>query len=141
MQLMLYYHVHLFNLLVPKKLNKEEEFMKSKNYGTVPKYLTENRYQIESEYKAIREKQTNLEEDEAKKKTLLSDVDLNSIREGLNKKLVILKKEYANNSHKKKLDTLVQKNKQENLEREMKIIEKDLLKLNKKIIYVDMTKI
>ena len=88
MQLTLFYLVKYINLFsVPRKLKQEEHFMKSKDYGTVPKYLTENRYQIENEYKAIREKQAKLEDEQAKKKTVLSEEELNSIRDGLNKKL------------------------------------------------------
>lgn len=127
--------------IVPKKLKKEEEhFMMSKDYGVIPKYLTENRYKIENEYKAIREEKKKMAEEEAKKKALLTEEQVESLREGLNKKLETLNRDYANLSHKTKVDTIVMKNKKESLEKEMTQIEKDLEKINKKMIYVDMTK-
>jgi len=115
--------------------------MKSKDYGVIPKYLTENRYKIENEYKALRDQKSKLVNEEDKKNSLLSEEQVESLRIGLNKKLENLNREYANLSHKTKVDSIVMKNKKESLEKEMTQIEKDLERISKKIIYVDMTKI
>ena len=114
--------------------------MKSKEYGIVPKYLTDNRYRIENEYKAIRDQKNKLAQEEAERKKLLSEDQVEAMRIGLNKRLDTFKREYANLSHKTKVDSIVLKNKKENLEKEMTLIEKDLEKINKKVIYVDLTK-
>ena len=106
----------------------------------MPQYLTENRYKIESEYNSIRELHDKNAEEEAKLRKLLSEEETNAFREGLNKKLEKLKREYANFTHKTKIDTLVLKKRKETLEKEMTSIEKDLHKFNKKNVYVDMTK-
>lgn len=115
--------------------------MKSKDYGIVPKYLTENRYKIENEYKAIRDQKTKMDNENDKKTALLSEDQVESLRSGLNKKLDNLNREYANLSHKTKVDSIVMKNKKESLEKEMAQIEKDLEKISKKVVYVNMTKI
>jgi hypothetical protein len=113
--------------------------LKKKDFGQVPKYLTENRYKIENEYKVLREQKARAAEEEAKKNTLLSEEELNTLREGLNKKLEHLKREYAIFTHKSKIDTLKQKAKKEGIEKEMLSVEKDLQTLSKRMIYVDMT--
>jgi hypothetical protein len=113
--------------------------LKKENYGKVPEYLVEHRRKIESEYNLIREMKEQKERDE--KKMLLSEDEANLLRAGLTKKLELLKNAYSSYTHKAKLDTIKQKTKKELLEKEMQIIEKDISKLNKKNIYIDMERV
>ena len=85
--------------------------MIKKNYGEVPKYLTLHKEKIETEYRSIREMHQRNQEEEEKKKRLLTSEEVENLREGLNKRLILLKKEYANFTHKAVFDTLVVKKK------------------------------
>ena len=85
--------------------------MKKKNYGEVPKYLTQHKEKIENEYKSIREMHQRNQEEEERKKKLLTEEDVENLREGLYKRLELLKREYANFTHKAVFDTLVVKKK------------------------------
>jgi hypothetical protein len=80
------------------------------------------------------------EEEDAKRKKVLSEDEIKTLREGLLKKLEQLKYSYGQITHKKKYDTLVLLKKKEGLEKEMAIIEKDLQLLNNKNVIVDLTK-
>lgn len=101
----------MFTWLAPKKKFKEQEdFLNKKEYGKVPKYLLENKEKIENEYNIIREMQNRNAEEEAKMKRFLNEDETASLREGLNKKMELLKREYANFTHKAVFDTLVVKN-------------------------------
>lgn len=70
----------------------------------------------------------------------MSDEEINSLREGLLKRLENLKKSYGEFTHKSYFDTLVIKRKKETLEKEMAIVEKDLEKLNNRNVIVDFTR-
>ena len=76
------------------------------------------------------------EEEDAKRKKVLSEDEVRTLREGLLKKLEQLKYSYGQITHKKKYDTLVLLRKKEGLEKEMATIEKDLQLLNNKGINV-----
>lgn len=95
-------------LMTTKKKPVEPILYKNKkNFGRVPEYLSKIREDIEKEYTAIRELQLRNEQDEAKKKKKLEYDEIEALREGLNKKLAQLKKEYGNITHKTTFDTLV----------------------------------
>ena len=80
------------------------------------------------------------EEEDAKRKKVLSEEEIKTLREGLLKKLEQLKYSYGTITHKKKYDTLVLLKKKEGLEKEMATVEKDLQLLNNKNVIVDLTK-
>ena len=84
--------------------------MKKRDYGRVPRYLQENKEKIENEYNIIKEMQNRNAEEEARMKRFLNEDETTALREGLNKKLEVLKREYANFTHKAVFDTLVVKN-------------------------------
>ena len=84
--------------------------------------------------------QVRNEEEEAKRKKVLTEEEVKTLREGLLKKLEQLKYSYGQITHKKKFDTLVILRKKEGLEKEMEIIEKDLQRLNNRTVIVDLTK-
>jgi len=115
-------------------------YKEKKNYGKVPEYLSKIREDIEKEYTSIREMQKRNEEDEAKKKKVLTNDEIETLREGLKKKLAQLKKEYGNITHKTVFDTLITQKKKTQLEKELLIVENDLERLSRGNIIIDMTR-
>ena len=71
------------------------------------KSITDANTEIENEYKTIREMQLRSEEEEAKKKKTLSEEEVFSLRDGLERRLKQLKQKYGELTHKKSFDTLV----------------------------------
>ena len=130
------------NILMPtwKKVKEEADYLHKKYYGEVPPYLTKLKRKVKEEYDSIREMQRRNEEEDAKRKKILSEDEIKTLREGLLKKLEQLKYSYGQITHKKKYDTLVLLKKKEGLEKEMAIVEKDLQSLNYKKVIVDLTK-
>lgn len=132
--------VDVILMATKKKPQTTVLYKEKKTYGKVPEYLSKIREDIEREYKSIREMQTRNDEDEAKKKKKLTVDEIESLREGLQKKLAQLKKEYGNITHKTVIDTLVCQRKKINLEKEISIVESDLDKLSRGQIIIDMTR-
>ena len=130
------------NILMPtrKKAKEETDYLHKKYYGEVPPYLTKLKQKVKEEYVSIREMQRRNEEEDAKRKKVLSEDEIKTLREGLLKKLEQLKYSYGQITHKKKYDTLVLLKKKEGLEKEMATVEKDLQLLNNKNVIVDLTK-
>ncbi len=128
-------------LMAPRKMNKTEvNWFKKKDYGKVPNYIHKLRQDVENEYLSIREMQRRNEEEDAKRRKVLSEDEIKTLREGLMKKLEQLKLLYGTITHKKKFDTLVLLRKKEGLEKEMAIIEQDLARLNNRNVIVDLTR-
>ena len=75
-----------------------------------------------------------------REKKVIDSEELNQLREGLEKKLEELRREYGKIAHRRKFDTLVMKDKKENLEREIDICEKDLERLKSDKVVVDLTR-
>jgi len=75
-----------------------------------------------------------------KKRKFLSNDEVANLREGLRKKLEQLKHEYGKQTHQTKPGTIILTKKKENLEKEMTIVEKDLLLLGSKNVIVDLTR-
>lgn len=90
-----------------KKPQTSSNFLMKKDYGRAPDYLKKIREDIEREYKTIREMQIRNEEDEARKRKPLANDEVECLREGLQKRLAQVKKEYGNITHKTVFDTLV----------------------------------
>lgn len=128
-------------LMAPRKKAKEEtDWLHKKYYGEVPKYLKKLKIQVENEYQTIREMQKRNEEEDAKRRKVLTEEEIKTLKEGLLKKLEQLKYSYGQITHKKKFDTLVLLKKKEGLEKEMEIIENDLKLLNNQNVIVDLTR-
>ena len=130
------------NILMPtrKKVKEETDYLHKKYYGEVPPYLNKLKQKVKEEYDSIREMQRRNEEEDAKRKKVLSEEEVRTLREGLLKKLEQLKYSYGQITHKKKFDTLVLLKKKEGLEKEMAMVENDLQSLNYKNVIVDLTK-
>lgn len=128
-------------LMAPKKKAKEEmDYLHKKYYGQIPNYLKKLKVEVENEYRTIREMQKRNEEEDAKRKKILTEEEVRQLREGLVKKLEQLKHSYGQITHKKEFDTLVTKRKKEGLEKQMEIIEQDLQRLNHQTVIVDLTR-
>ena len=126
-----------------KKIKNEGDldyYMGKKNYGKVPKYINRARSATQREINRYREVQERNERYEAEKKKVIDNEELNQLREGLEKKLEELRREYGKIAHRRKFDTLVMKDKKENLEREIDICEKDLESLKCDQVVVDLTR-
>ena len=106
----------------------------------VPPYLTKLKQKVKEEYVSIREMQRRNEEEDAKRKKVLTEEEIKILREGLLKKLEQLKFSYGQIAHKKKYDTLVLLRKKEGLEKEIAVVEQDLHLLNNRNVIVDLTK-
>lgn len=94
-----------------KKPSTTTQFINKKNYGIVPSYLSKIREDIEKEYKSIREMQLRNEEDESRKKRKLESEEIETLREGLKKRLEQLQKDYGLITHKTSFNTPVSKRK------------------------------
>jgi hypothetical protein len=99
----------MLNQAPKKKYKEQEDFLQKRDYGKVPKYLEEHKERIENEYNYIRELKNRNAEEEANLKRQLNEDETSALREGLTKKMEILKREYANFTHKAVFDTLVVK--------------------------------
>ena len=130
------------NILMPtrKKVKDDVDYLKKKYYGEVPPYLTKLKQKVKEEYVSIREMQRRNEEEDAKRKKVLTEEEIKILREGLLKKLEQLQFSYGQIAHKKKYDTLVLLRKKEGLEKEIAVVEKDLQLLNNQNVVVDLTK-
>ena len=93
------------NILMPtrKKAKEETDYLHKKYYGEVPPYLVKLKEKVKEEYVSIREMQRRNEEEDAKRKKVLSEEEIKTLREGLLKKLEQLKYSYGTITHKKSM--------------------------------------
>lgn len=60
--------------LAPKlPANKDKDYLKKKNYGKVPKYVTTIKQEIEEEYNLVREMQIEEQNERDRQKMLMSE--------------------------------------------------------------------
>lgn len=93
-----------------KRIKESENFLSKKDFGKLPNYILKKKQQVQDEYNRLREIEQQNEADEAALKKKLSDDELNALREGLKKKLLMLKQSYGKITHKTIFDTIVSKN-------------------------------
>lgn len=128
------------NFAAPKlPASKDKDFLKKKNYGKVPKYVTKIRQEIEDEYNLVREMQIEEQNERDRQKMLMPEEERQELIAALKKKWDSLHHQFQKESIHSKLDTLGKKNRKENLEREMDQVEADIRKLSKNYIFVDTT--
>lgn len=128
------------NMLSQPKVTEEPvKYTQKKDYGKTPQYLRDIKDQMNREYEHI--KTVHLQDEEARdsEKVVLSQEELKSLREGLQRKWDNVNKEYQQITHISKIDTVGLKRKKEECERELAQIEKDLAKLNKDYVFIDTT--
>ena len=82
-----------------KKFEEEKNYLTKNNYGKVPQYISTLRNNVENEYRTIREMQNRTKEEENKRKKNLAPEEVETLREGLKKRLVELNYAYGKRSH------------------------------------------
>ncbi|CAK74417.1 unnamed protein product (macronuclear) [Paramecium tetraurelia] len=119
-------------LSTPRQPQKQTDWLKKETYGKVPQYLSNIKQRI---YQSFLQQQ----EDYANQNNhfkLLSESELHEIRKGLKQRYDLINFEYQKYSHHKKFDNVSLRRKQEQYERELDQLEKDMEKVNKSQVYV-----
>lgn len=122
-----------------KKTPEPEDPLKKKTYGKVPQYLQKIKNDIEEEYTTLRQLKQDQNDEQEKKKYMMTFEEIQTLKEGLKKKWEVVNKEYQTITHIRKPDTQGLKRKKENCEKELAQIEKDLELLEKPYVFVDAT--
>ena len=126
--------------LAPKlPSSKDKDFLKKKNYGKVPKYVSKIKAEIEDEYNLVREMQIEEQNERDRQKMLMPEEERQELIAALKKKWEQLHHDFQKESIHSKLDTLGKKNRKETLEKEMDQVEADIKKLSKNYIFIDTT--
>jgi hypothetical protein len=118
---------------------KDKDYLKKKNFGKVPKYISKIKNEIEDEYNLVREMQIEEQNERDRQKFLMPEGERQELICALKKKWEVLHIEYQKETHYVKLDTLGKKNRMEGYMREMDQIECDIKKLSKNYIFIDTT--
>lgn len=84
------------NILAAPKLpgNKDKDYLKKKNYGKTPRYLTNIKNEIEDEYNLVREMQIEEQAEEDRRKFLMPEEERAELIAALKKKWEVLHIEY-----------------------------------------------
>jgi len=84
------------NILAAPKLqqSQDKDFLKKKNYGAVPKYLTKIKNEIEDEYNLVREMQIEEQNERDRQKFLMPDAERQELIGALKKKWEALNKQF-----------------------------------------------
>lgn len=129
------------NILAAPKMPapQEQDMLKKKTYGRVPKYVTKIKQEIEDEYNLVREMQIEEQNEQDRQRMLMPEEERQELIAALKKKYEQLAKEYQKESHHGKLDTIGKKSRKEVLEAQMDQIEADIRKLQKNYIFIDTT--
>merc|ERR1719316_1948532 len=128
-------------LAAPKKVGVEvKDYLHKEDYGKVPTYLTKIKTDIQEEYDYIRRLQE--EEEEAERSShvrQLTESEKEALIEGLKAKWEKVNTDYQATTHITKLDTIGKVRRKEQYEALLTQIEKDIEKLHKRTVVVDLT--
>jgi len=124
-------------LAQPRVIEEPVDWVKKKEYGAVPRYLERIKEQTQREYEHLRALQQQEQEQQDSEKFVLSEEELQELREGLKAKWFEVNKKYQLLTHKATLDTIGQRRRKEDCEKELNQLEKDLEKLNRGNVIVD----
>lgn len=129
------------NILAAPKLpaQKDQDFLKKKTYGQVPKYVNKIKAEIEDEYNLVREMQIEEQNEKDRQRMLMPEEERQELIAALKKKWDQLMRKYQQESHHGKMSTIGKKGRKEVLEAEMDQVESDIKKLSKNFIFVDTT--
>jgi len=128
-------------LAAPKKVVQEvPDYLHKDDYGKVPAYLTQIKRDIEEEYDYIRRLQDE-EEEEIRNSQVrqLTEDEKNALIEGLKAKWEKVNTDYQATTHITYMDTVGKKIRKEKYEAMLMQIEKDIEKLHKRAVIVDVT--
>jgi len=128
-------------LAAPKKVGVEvKDYLHKEDYGKVPTYLTKIKSDIQEEYDYIRRLQEEEERMmiESQQRTLTQEEQY-ALIEGLKAKWEKVNTDYQATTHITLMDSIGKKVRKEKYEAMLALIEKDIEKLNKGQIIVDVT--
>jgi len=128
-------------LAAPKKVGVEvKDYLHKEDYGKVPTYLTKIKTDIQEEYDYIRRLQEEEERMiiESQQRTLTGEEQY-ALIEGLKAKWEKVNTDYQATTHITLMDSIGKKIRKEKYEAMLALIEKDIEKLNKGQIIVDVT--
>merc|ERR1711959_755214 len=126
-------------LAAPKKVGQEvKDYLGKADYGKVPQYLHKIKHDIAEEYEYIRKLQEE-EEQKANQVRQLTEEEKAALIEGLKAKWEKVNTDYQATTHITKLDTIGKVRRKEQYEALLTQIEKDIEKLHKRTVVVDLT--
>eukprot|EP00929_Paragymnodinium_shiwhaense_P026915 TRINITY_DN1590_c0_g2_i1.p1 TRINITY_DN1590_c0_g2~~TRINITY_DN1590_c0_g2_i1.p1 ORF type:complete len:285 (-),score=86.07 TRINITY_DN1590_c0_g2_i1:271-1125(-) len=126
-------------LAQPKKVaNTTKDYLSKEDYGKVPRYLTQIKKDIDSEYDYIRQLQQQEEEQQLAYNRPLPEQERRALIEGLKSKWEQVNTAYQAETHITVIDSIGLLKRKEKNEAELANLEKDIEKLNKRSITVDM---
>ena len=127
-------------LAAPKKTSQSaKDYLQKEDYGKVPKYLSSIKQDIEAEYDYIRQLQQQQDFENSERQRPLNESERVTLIDGLKTRWEQVNTEYQASTHITKLDTVGKVNRKEKYEAELTQIEKDIEKLNRKNLLVDMS--
>mmetsp|Transcript_54174 Transcript_54174/g.155660 ORF Transcript_54174/g.155660 Transcript_54174/m.155660 type:complete len:274 (+) Transcript_54174:128-949(+) len=128
-------------LAQPKKFqDNTKDYLKKQDYGKVPNYLHAVKKDIQGEYDYINQLQQQYEQDNAAQVHPMDDEERYMILEGLKSKWEAVNTQYQGETHIMIMDTRGKKYRKEKHEAELAQIEKDIEKLSKKNVHVDLAR-
>ena len=87
-------------LAAPKlPVGKDKDFLKKRNYGKTPQYLTKIKNEIEDEYNLVREMQIEEQNDRDRQKMLMPEEERQDLIAALKKKWEVLHKDFQKETH------------------------------------------
>jgi hypothetical protein len=115
-----------------------KDYLNKEDYGKAPKYLQHIKQDIEAEYDYIRQLAQEQEDLSMSRVRPLGEEERQDLIDGLKAKWEAVNTEYQGTTHITKLDTMGKIKRKEKWEAQLSNIEKDIERLNKKNISVDM---
>lgn len=126
-------------LAQPKKtVNTTKDYLHKEDYGKVPKYLTQIKSDIQAEYDYIRNLQQQEEEHMNSQARQLTEEERQDIVANLKVKWEQVNTAYQGETHITVIDSMGKLKRKEKNEAELAQLEKDIERLNKRNITVDM---
>lgn len=127
-------------LAQPKKVvNTTKDYLHKEDYGKVPKYLTQITSDIQAEYDYIRHLQQQEEDNRNSEARQMTEPERQEIIQSLKAKWEQVNTTYQGETHITVIDSTGKLKRKEKNEAELAQLEKDIEKLNKRNITVDMT--
>jgi hypothetical protein len=127
-------------LAAPKKVTPAaKDYLHKDDFGKVPKYLEHIKKDIASEYDYIRQLDQQREEEMQPQIRGVEEQERHQLIDGLKSKWEQVNTEYQGTTHITNLDTMGKMKRKEKHEAELAQLEKDIEKLNKRNLAVDMT--
>mmetsp|Transcript_148098 Transcript_148098/g.369220 ORF Transcript_148098/g.369220 Transcript_148098/m.369220 type:complete len:283 (-) Transcript_148098:41-889(-) len=128
-------------LAQPKKIqDNTKDYLNKDDYGKVPKYLHHIKKDINAEYEYIRQLQEQQMQDEAPPVQPLDEGERLRLMDGLKSKWESINTAFQGETHLTVLDTMGKVRRKEKHEAELAQIEKDIERLNKANIAVDLSR-